>query len=106
MWAEDPTGPEDKERSTNLLDVALACEFGRSVNVDWMRGVVFNPRPGFCAVENIIGGVVNKDGIVLLRFFGEDSWRFSIDAHGNIGFGLGAVHRRISCGVQDHFRPG
>src|SRR6185312_15646867 len=97
---------EDEECSADLLNVALASELGGSVNAERLSGIFLNPRLDLCAVEDVVGGVMDEERVVRFRFFGENSRGFSVDAHSEIGFGFGSVDRCIRGGVQDDIGMG
>ena len=101
MGTIDPAGAEDEEFAANAFHGLFARQLACAINIERIRRVRLDPRRGFAAVKNVIGGVVDKKGVAPEGFFGEDTWRLLVDGVGEIALGFGAIDRSVGGSVQN-----
>ena len=106
VGAVDPAGAEDEEFAAAAFDSPLARELAGAVDIERIRRVRLDPRRGFAAVENVVGGVVDEKGVAPAGFFGEDARRLLVDGVGKIALGLGAVDGGVGGGVENDIGRG
>ena len=104
--ADDPACAENEVVSTTGCEGFFAFELGFAIDSKRIRGVLFAVGGGFCAIEDIVGRIVDNESAELGGFFAEDAGSGGIDGTRQIRLGLGFINRRVSASAEDHFRPG
>ncbi len=106
MRAVDPTGAKDKVFAADIFDGLLAGQFAGAVDVEGVGRVGFDPRFRFAAVEDVISGVVNEQGVALTGFFGEYARRLLVDGVSEISLRFGAIDGSVGGSVENNVGRG
>jgi hypothetical protein len=101
----NPARAQDQMAAAAGADGVLAVELGAAVHRQRRSGRVLGARRMAAAVEHIVGAVVHQPGALRRRRVGQHARRFGVDGRGELGFGLGFVHRGVRGGIDDHVRP-
>ena len=99
-----PTGAENQMPLAAFSQQTLAFELGLPVGVERIRNIVFFPRLGSAAVEDVIGAVIHQPRAQTLRFFCQHADGGGVDGACYIGFAFGFIDRRMSRRIHNHMR--
>ena len=102
----DPTGAKDEIFAADVCDGLFAGQLAGAVDVQWIGRVGFNPRLRLAAIEDVVGGVVNKERVTLKRLFGEDARRLLVDGVGEIALRFGAIDGSVGGSVENEIGRG
>ncbi|MCY1373074.1 hypothetical protein D9M69_603240 [compost metagenome] len=101
----DPAGPEHQGAAAGVPDRLLARELGGAVDVAGVGGVGFRVGLPRCAVEDIVGRIMDEQGIRGSGMAGEGGDRQSVYLGRLRLLGFGQVHRGVGRGVDDRIGP-
>ena len=80
----------------------FAFEFGLPVGVERIGCIVFFPRLGSAAVEDVIGAVMHQPRAQTLRFFRQHAHGGSVDGACQFGFAFGFIDGGVSRRIHNH----
>lgn len=102
VCAEDPARAENEVVRPAGGEGFFACELGFAIDAERIRGVLFVVGGWFCAVEDIVGRVVDDESAEFRCLLAEDSGGIAIDSARQIRLGLGFIDCRVGTGAEDH----
>src|SRR5208337_638269 len=106
MGAVDPAGAEDEKFAADAFDSLLAGELACAVDIKRIGRVGLGPRSRFATVKNVVGRVMDEEGVARVGFFGENARRLLVDGVSKIVLALGAVDSGVGGGVENDIGRG
>ena len=102
--AIDPARAQYQVCDAGRLHGLFAGQFAAAVDAQRIGDIVFSVSAGLCAVEHVIGRIVDHGRAEPRCFLRHHARCFAVDAHGQFRLLFGLVDGRVSGRIDDHGR--